>query len=177
MRFAPDATIAQFLAKYDALSPTDRKDLPLEAIALAAGVDIRLLLSSTIFSLQQQSISLVKVIASTAHPDIIRARVKFGRLPGGHHDRTALDTAMGFLPHPRGPLFIGKAIYNSGADTMKQQRLEGDGPDEEDEDDIPMAASDIDLDKLFPPANLMQEKLIPIRNRLMPPPKNKTPVN
>jgi hypothetical protein len=179
MRFAPDAVIAQFLAKYDTLSPTDRKDLPIEAVALAAGVDIRSLLGAIMFALQAQSVSLIKVIATTAHPEIIRARIRYGKLPGGHQDRAALDTAMGFLPNPRGPLFIGKAIYNSGADAMQQQRRrDGDGPDEEDEDDIPIAASDIDLDKIFPPANLMQEKLIPIRNRILPPPKGpKTPVN
>jgi hypothetical protein len=46
---------------------------------------------------------------------------------------------------------------------MDAQRLAG--PD----DEILPDPGEIDLDKLFPPANLMQQKLSAIRNRQLPP--------
>jgi hypothetical protein len=162
MRFSPDAIIATFLEKYDTVPVGDRDHLPIEAIALAAQIDMTHLLGSILMALQAQSVNAVKIIAMTAHPKITEARVLYGQLPLGERDRTALDMAMGFLPNPKGPTFIGKAIFGSGKNVMDQQR----GDDEDDPgdgDDGP------DLDRLFPPANAMQEKLTPIRQRLLPP--------
>ena len=106
--------------------------------------------------------STVKIIALTGHPKITMARVAYGQLPLGERDRTALDTAMGFLPSPKGPTFIGKAIFGSGRATMEAQGAGGD-------DDCPSGDSDPDLDRLFPPANAMQEKLVAIRQKMLPP--------
>jgi len=76
-----------------------------------------------------------------------------------------LDTAMGFLPSPKGPTFIGKAIFGSGNQTMNAQ---GAGKGDDDEDGIVINADDEpDLDDLFPPANDMQQKLIPIRQKML----------
>jgi len=161
MRFAPDEIVAAFLRKYDAIPVGDREHLPMEAVALAAGVDISHLLGSIMMALQAQSVNTVKIIAVTAHPKITEARVEYGLMPLGERDRTALDTAMGFLPSPKGPTFIGKAIFGSGKNAIDQQRSD----DDEDEDDP-------DLDKLFPPANDMQVKLTPIRQRMLPPGKS-----
>ena len=160
MRFAQDEVIADFLEKYDSIPTGDRERLPLEAIALAAKVDLNHLLGSTMMALQAQAVNTVKIIAMTSHPKITEARVKYGLMASGERDRTALDTAMGFLPSPKGPTFIGKAIFGSGKHVMDEQGAGGD----EDE----TASGDPDLDKLFPPANLMQEKLIPVRQRLLP---------
>jgi hypothetical protein len=162
MRFSPDEVIVAFLKKYDSVPEGDRAHLPIEAIALAAGVDIAHLLGSVLMSLQQQAVNTVKIIAMSAHPTITEARVKYGKLPLGEKDRTALDTAMGFLPSPKGPTFIGKAIFGSGKNAMDQQR--GD-----DDDDNVVDIDGPDLDKLFPPANAMQEKLTPIRQRMLSP--------
>lgn len=79
-------------------------------MALAAGINIHHLLGSIMIALQAQAVNTVKIIAMTAHPAITRARVKYGQLPGGDKDRTALDSAMGFLPSPKGPTFIGNTI-------------------------------------------------------------------
>ena len=64
----------------------------------------------------------VKIITLSSHPQIAAARVAYGLLPAGHRDRNALDMALGFLPQPKGPTFIGKAIFGSGKSTMDQQR-------------------------------------------------------
>jgi hypothetical protein len=166
MRFAPNEVISAFLKKYDAIPSCDRERLPMEAVALAAGVDINHLLGSIMLALQAQAVNTVKIIAMTSHSKITQARVKYGQMAGGDKDRTALDTAMGFLPSPKGPTFIGKAIFGSGRNAMQPQRHDDDMTDDEDEEP-PIAAveSNPDLDKLFPPANLMQEKLARIRQR------------
>lgn len=160
MRLAQDEVISAFLRKYDTVPARDRVSLPIEAIALAAGVDINHLLGSTLIALQRQAQSLVKIIAVTSHPKITKARVVYGQMPFGERDRTALDQAMGFLPSPKGPTFIGKAIFGSGKNVMDQQGGERD--DDSDDDDGP------DLDKIFPSANTMQEKLVLIRQRMLP---------
>jgi len=157
MRFAPDEVTSAFMKKYDAVPEGDRKYLPIEAIALSAGVDITHLLGSIMVALQKQAVSAVKIIAMTAHPKVTEARVLYAQGPWGEKDRTALDTAMGFLPSPKGPTFIGKAVFGSGGAAMERDgEASGD-----DDDDGP------DLDRLFPPANAMQQKLQPIRQRLL----------
>jgi hypothetical protein len=176
MRFAPDEVIQTFLRKYDSLDKAERGSLCWEAIALSAGVPVSALLGSIMVSLQAQSVSMVKMIALSGHPEIAKARLRYGTLPSGDRDRQALDQAMGFLPNPKGPMFIGKAVFGSGKNSMDQQKLRrrsGDdlpGDEDEDQDEVPLAARDSepDLDQLFPPCNLMQEKLQAIRQRLLP---------
>jgi hypothetical protein len=165
MRFAPDEVITTFLRKYDAIPRGDRERAPLEALALAAGINIHQLLGSIMLALQAQSVNMTKIIALTAHPAITRARVKYGQMAGGDKDRAALDTAMGFLPSPKGPTFIGKAIFGTGMNTIRQQRHDDIPDDEEEERPVTAVESHPDLDKLFPPANVMQEKLAAIRQR------------
>jgi hypothetical protein len=178
MRLSRDPVIQAFLEKYDSIPGNSRMRVPMEAVALSAGIDLHSLLGAIMFALERQAVNIVKIMAMTAHPKIVAARIRFGSLPGGHQDRTALDQAMGFLPSPKGPTFIGKAVFGSGRDTMDQQRLQrrkdDDLPDDEDDmDEMPIPASgngyDYDLDKLFPPANRMQEKLALIRQRTLPP--------
>ena len=53
---ASDGPIRVFLDKYDAISPSERKRLPIEAIALAAGMDIEALLGSILFALHRQNL-------------------------------------------------------------------------------------------------------------------------
>jgi hypothetical protein len=166
MRLASDdEAISDFLEKYDSIPSGDRERISWEAIGLAAGVDLLRLLGSAMTALQSQSVNTVKIIAVTNHPKITAARVKFGLLPSGEKDRTALDTAMGFLPSPKGPTFIGKAVFGAGSQNMHAQGA-GKGGDDDDGPAI-NGDDDPDLDDLFPPANAMQDKLNPIRQRML----------
>ena len=92
----------------------------MEAVALAASVDINHLLESVMLALQAKAVNTVKIIA-IAHPAITQARVVFGQMPLGERDRTALDTAMGLRSSPKAPTFIGKAIFGSGRNVMEAQ--------------------------------------------------------
>lgn len=163
MRLADDEAITTFLSKYNSIPEGDRERLPMEAIALAANVDMNHLLGSIMIALQAQAVNTVKIIAMTSHPQITRARVKYGLMASGEKDRTALDTAMGFLPSPKGNTFINKAmIFGSGRSVMDQQ---GGG---DDDGEATVNNDNVDLERLFPPANLMQEKLIPVRQKMLP---------
>lgn len=167
MRFAADdPSIEAFLEKYDDTPSGDREKLSWEAIALAAGLDLRVFLGAAMLALQSHAVNTVKIIAMTSHPRITKARVKYGLLPSGEKDRTALDTAMGFLPSPKGPTFIGKAVFGSGKQNMSAQGA-GRGDEEDEDGTVIDGDDDPDLDTLFPPANEIQQKLIPIRQRML----------
>jgi hypothetical protein len=156
MRFAPhDEVISAFLKKYDAIPAGDRERLPWEAIALAAKIEMNQLLGSIMFAIQALSVNMVKIIALTSHPLITQARIKYAQLPSGDRDRTAIDTALGFLPSPKGPTFIGKAVFGSQSTTSNSENAEAPATFGEDDD----------LDDLFPSCSTMQEKLLPIRQR------------
>jgi hypothetical protein len=173
MRFSQDEIIVAFLDKYDALPPTERKTVPIEAIALAAGLNLHQLLGSITLALTAHAGNSVKILLTTHQPRITRARIKNGQLPGGYRDRDAIEYANGTLPQPSkagGGIFINnKAIFGTGATAMNEQRSIGQGgKDDEAEADDQTDPADYDLDKIFPPANRMQEILTPIRQRLLP---------
>jgi hypothetical protein len=168
MRFvADDPTIAAFLEKYDSTPTCDKEMVSWEAIALAAGIDLRVFLGSAMLALQSQAVNMVKIIAMTSHPKITRARVKYGLLPSGEKDRTALDTAMGFLPSPKGLTFIGKAIFGGSGGEQKIPVGTVDADDGEDEETEWIDADHVDTERLFPSSNMVQQKLIPIRQRML----------
>ena len=153
LRFSSDPVAIAFLEKYDSISAFDKARLPLEAIALAAEVDIRTLLGVILLAVREDSVSRVKMIAITNHPKIIRSRVQFAQLPGGFRDRDALDTMLGALPSPKGPTFIGKIINNASGD---------DAPDDRPDDEL--ASSE---DYIFPDASESQERIQHVRQKLL----------
>lgn len=167
MRMSQDEVVKDYLKKYDAIPVGDRRYLSMEAVALAAEVDLNCLFVSAMIALQAQAVNLTKIIAVTNHPKITAARVKYGQLPYGERDRTALDTAVGFLPSPQGTTFIGHAVFGSGKNVMDAQRgaAAADSADAEDG----FSEEDPDLDKIFPPANQMQQRLLAIRQKMLPP--------
>lgn len=162
MRLSDAEVIQTFLEKYDSIPKGDLKVLPMEAIALAAGVNAHELMGAAVSALEQQAMSVVRIVAVSSHHKITKARIKYGQMASGERDRTALDTALGLLPSPKGNTFIGKAIFGSGRSVMDQQGAGG-----AEDDNTPLKVDDMDLDRLFPPANLMQERLVPIRQRML----------
>jgi hypothetical protein len=153
MRFcAQDEVIATFLEKYDSLPIGDRKMLPWEAIAYSAKIDLQRLTGAILFALQASSVNAVKVIALSSHPLIMKKTIQFAQLAGGEKDRTMIHQALGFLPTPKGPTFIGKAVFGSAGDKEKEEPNEKAVFDEES-----------DIDELFPSPSETLQKLVPIR--------------
>lgn len=162
MRFTPeDPDIGSFLEKYDSLPVGDRDNLPWEAIALAAGVNVRHLYGAIGISLREYSAHRVRTIITTNHPAIMKARVQYGLLAGGEKDRTAIDIISGALPSPKGPTFIGKAIFGAG------QGESGKASEDEAPEEFGTYTDTGDYDNLFPNSELMQEKLITLRQKLL----------
>ena len=159
MRFATDdPDIGSFLRKYDSIPVGDRDVLPWEAIALAANVNTRHLIGSIVLAVASLGATKSKLLIASNHPSITRARVRFGMLPSGERDRTALDIMAGAQKSPNGATFIGNAVFGS----INQPS----GKD--DEDGKSSQTSDDDaIDQLFPSVVGIQEKLIPIRQKLL----------
>ncbi len=159
MRFATDEPeIVAFLKKYDSIAASDRERLPWEAIALAANVDMRRLAGAVLFALRDMSVSTVKMIAFSNHPAVMKKTVEYAMMPSGEKDRVTVHRGLGFLPDPKGPTFIGKAVFGPSGNKEGGESAQAETFGEDD-----------DLDELFPPANSMQDKLIPIRQKLLQP--------
>ncbi|MDE1871821.1 MAG: hypothetical protein KGI06_06310, partial [Candidatus Micrarchaeota archaeon] len=102
-----------------------------------------------------------RLIAVSSHPAITKARVKYALMPSGEKDRNALDIMVGVLPTAKGPTFIGKAVFGGG------------GSEKDDGEEVHTEAQavatfgpDDDIFDIFPPANEIQEKITPVRQRL-----------
>lgn len=153
MRFSRDPLIHAFLKKYDSIPLGDRDRVPIEAIAIAAKIDISHFWGELMLAIREHSVSAVKLIAVSSHPEVMKSRVEFAKLAGGTRDRDALDTMLGALPSPKGPTFIGKFFAGNSKDP----------------DDIPEAPAELvdDLDYIFPDAEVMQERIQPMRQKLL----------
>jgi hypothetical protein len=163
MRFASqDEVISAFLKKYDSIPSGDREVLPWEAIAISAGVNMSHLLGSAMLALTQHAANISRIIAVTNHPSITKKRVEYGLLPSGEKDRYALDVMVGAMPSAKGPTFIGKAVFGAPGGSSKDK-----DDDDEPSDATAVFGMDDDLDKLFPSPSAMQDKLVPIRQRLL----------
>ena len=161
MRFATDdQDISSFLKIYDKVPVGDRDRLPWEAIAIAAKVNPKHLLGAIQLAIQTHCWNRSRFIAISNHPDVTEKRVKYAKMAGGEKDRTALDIALGVLQSPKGPTFIGKQVAVFGGGGQKK--------DESGEDIVDAEVSTSDgFDDLFPSPNEIQERLVPIRQRLL----------
>jgi hypothetical protein len=157
MRFSTeDESIAAFLKKYDSLPAGDRERLPWEAIAFAAQVDPHCLTGAIIFALQAVSVNTVKIIALSSHPMVLQKSIEFAQMAGGVKDRNAFHQGMGFLPSPKGPTFINKAVFGASASKEEDEPAEAS-----------IFSAEDDLEKLFSDPVIVQEELVPIRQRLL----------
>lgn len=161
MRFGrQDEIISAFLDKYDSLPEAYRNKAPWEAVAIAAKVDIRHLTGSIIFALSSASVNAVKIIALTSHPIVMKRTAEYAQMASGEKDRRMIHEALGFLPTPKGPTFIGKAVFG-GEGKMPGTKSE------DDDNDSNIIDADDDYDSLFPSPTGIQDRLNPIRQRLL----------
>ena len=154
LRFSPMPSAVSFVDQYDATPSRDRDSLPWEALLIKAEVDVSSFLGAAILAIQSYSANAVKIIALSAHPDIIKARVERAKMLGGQSDATAIDQALGFLPTAKGSTFIinpvgGKKEIGPGDDD--------DGPE----------APEGDMDHLFPDLIETQRTLIPAKTKML----------
>jgi hypothetical protein len=165
MRFATDDhEINAFLRVYDKIPVGARTKVPWEAIAIAAKVNPKHLLGAIQLAVQTHCWNRSRFIAISNHPDVMDKRVEYAKMAGGERDRTQLDISLGFLQSPKGPTFIGKQVAVFGGNGGQ-----GKGKGDEDEGKTVEAQYDSSdgFDRLFPSPNEIQDKLVPIRQRLL----------
>jgi hypothetical protein len=164
MRFSGDEVVTAFLKKYDSIPSGDRDNLPWEAIAISAGINLNHFAGSAMLATANYCGNKSKLIIVTNHPEITKKRVEYALLAGGEKDRYALDVMAGAMPSAKGPVFIGKASFGASDSGITRK---GEVVDEEATTATAVFGVDDDLDELFPPASAMQDKLVPIRQRLL----------
>ena len=125
---------------------------PLEAIAIAAGVELAHLLGAFFLALRKHSAMAVSLIAISNHPDIVKAQVRYALKPGGWRDREMLHLALGFLPSDKTNGFFGKPGNNGDASA-------GHKADE----------AEADVNDIFPDPVETQKRLAPIRQKQLRP--------
>jgi hypothetical protein len=153
LRFSSHPVAKAFLEKYDACSPSVRHFAPLEAIAIAAGIDLAHLLGAFFLALRKHSAMAVALIAISNHPDIVKAQVLYALKPGGWRDREMLNLALGFLPSEQSPTgFFGKPGNNGDASA---------GPNADE--------AEANVNDIFPDPVETQKRLAPIRQKQLRP--------
>jgi len=152
MRFSSEPMVVAFLEKYDSISKRDRERLSMEAIGLGANLDLRHLLGEIVVAITEYSVTSVKIIARAAHPKVIKSRVKFAQQQEGYRDRDALDTMLGALPVSK-----GISIFNKIVTGQSDEQMPSDKPE----------AFDDDLDVVFPDVSKMQERVQPMRQKVL----------
>ena len=165
MRFSmDDSEIKAFMKVYDKIPVGAIEGFPWEAIAIAARVNPKHLIGAIQLAVQTHCWNRSRFIAVSNHPEITKARVKYGKMASGEKDRTALDIALGIMQSPKGPTFIGtQQVAVFGGRGGKQVSKDDDVEDGK----IIDAGSGDGFDDLFPSPNDVQEKLVPIRQRLL----------
>lgn len=153
MRFSDHPLIQSFLERYDRIPEGDQDRVPIEAVALSAGIDVRHLWGEIMLAMREQSVSQVKLIAVAAHPQVTRSRVRFSKQLQGHRDRDALDIMLGAIASPKGPTFINKFF----AGGVKEEDGDGGKPE----------AYEGDVDAVFPDVSKMQDRVQPMRQRVL----------
>ena len=160
-----DTEIKAFMKVYDKMDTGGRDGVPWEAIAIAARVNPKHLIGAIQLAVQTHCWNRSRFIAVSNHPEITKARVKYGKMASGEKDRTALDIALGIMQSPKGPTFIGTQQVAVFGGRGKQASKDDDA---EDGKIIEAQMSNSDgFDDLFPSPNDIQEKLVPIRQRLL----------
>jgi hypothetical protein len=153
MRFAISPLIPIFLELWDSLGDRDLQALPFQALALSLEMDPRHLLGELVVAIRQYSANEVLTIAAKSHPTLTRKRIQFAKMPQGYRDRDRLDEILGAIKPSAGSTFIGK--YFAG--TNKPM------PDDDTEPEKPVD----DLEFIFPDSSLMQERVQPMRQKVL----------
>ena len=149
MRFSGNPLVRQFLTRYDKIPIGDQKYLPFEAVAIAAEVEPAYLLGEILLAMSEFSVASVKVIGIGRHPEVMKQTVE-GALEGGVRQQEMVHSMLGALPKQGGSIFIGKFFGG--------KEPEAEGAPERFEDD---------LDVIFPDVSKMQERVQPMRQKLL----------
>ena len=155
MRFSDDVLIQQFFDTYDSLPLGDRDRVPLEALILKAGINPVHFLGSMQLAIRSNSVNRSSLIAMGKHPLIMDKTVEFAQLPGGVRDRELLHTMTGALPSSKGVAVFQKFIGMNPAQEKPQEPI------------VEAEVVETNANYIFPDSSKMQERLSPIRQKML----------
>ena len=164
LRMSDGELSQKFLETWDDIPERDRECVTIEIVAIAAGVDPRALLGEILLAAREYSVVKFKLRALEAHPEILEKRIEFAKLTGGYRDRDAIDTILGALPRAK-TTFIDK--FYAGSETPVPDSSE-DGEAEDKPKAVSQAEEMVeDENFIFPDSELMQDKIQPIRQKML----------
>lgn len=102
LRFSQEPAAIAFLQVYDETPDGDRKNLPLEAVALKSQANFAELLGAMMLAFQAYQGQKSAALVMEEHPGLVAATVKFAKKSKGVQDRKMLHEAVRFLPTPKG---------------------------------------------------------------------------
>lgn len=138
-----------FIEKWDSVSDSDRAQLSVEEIALAADITSRRLLETVTGALLQQAQDITKLIVATSQPRIVEKTVEMALTDKGFGDRELFHKATRFLPTPKG----SETTVN-----VQQNTLPAPGDEPEDGCPAPPNADDflLDMQSVLRPAKAIE---------------------
>jgi hypothetical protein len=148
MRLSSNPVIKSFLARYDRIPQGDRNYLPIEAVCIAAEVEPSYLLGEILLAMREY----VKVVGIGSHLGVMKATIKRAMKDEGFREKEMVHSMLGALPRGGGSTFINKFFAGQ--------------PGEEPTEAKPERFED-DLDVIFPDVSLMQERVQPMRQKLL----------
>lgn len=114
LRYRSDVDIiAKFLTAVDSVDQSMQPFIPWEAFVAKAAIDPVQFVGAAILALRDYNVNLVKIMAVTHHPHVLKVRIKEAMKPGGWRDRNSIDLAMKFMPSPQGATFIFPAANDA----------------------------------------------------------------
>ena len=155
MRFSDSPDVQAFLEVWDATPADDRKQIPLELIALKAGVDIPKLIGAYVLCFRTLQAQKSAIRAMAAHPKVVSKTIEIALEDDGYSDRKMLHEAVGFAPTAKG-LTINQSFVG-------QQQVEEE-PDTEKASGI---VTSPDIDDIFPAVNSKEESWQNNRTKLL----------
>jgi hypothetical protein len=153
LRFSDANCAIAFLKKYDSISQFDLELIPLEAVAISAGVGLGELLGATLMAFKSVQAQRSALIAMDKHPGIVEKTAEYAKLPGGDRWARMMHEAVGFLPTPRGQTLNFNLGGPQTATAAPQERTGGD--------------EETQFDDLFPPVNDNLEEWNKDRKKLL----------
>jgi hypothetical protein len=135
LRASDSEDAKKVLLSYYSIPKFLRKELPIEAFCLHAGVPALRILEIVTSVCVRIGATASTVIAALAHPRVVESTIQSAMLPGaeGHADRQDLHKATGFLPTPKGnktQININQSANASAESNVAQQFVSAPPPEQ-----------------------------------------------
>jgi hypothetical protein len=140
LKFSKNADAVKLMEFCEKLAWSTREKIPIEALCLAAGVDITTIAGALVLAARDTSRLESTLITLEKHPDVVRATAFYAGLADNSKDREMFHkaAAVGWLPQPKG------SSINVNVFDPKQHHTE----DEDEIDGIPTIEGVFDSDPM-----------------------------